>query len=76
MSSDARPTFTWLGHATVRCDLPGGEVVLIDPFLEGNPSCPDSGKRVRAARPRSSSPTPTPTTWATSSGSRESTGVR
>ena len=46
MSSDARPTFTWLGHATVRFVLPGGEVVLIDPFLEGNPSCPDAGKRV------------------------------
>ena len=44
--SSARPTFTWLGHATVRFVLPGGEVVLIDPFLEGNPSCPDAGKRV------------------------------
>src|SRR5262245_38727553 len=29
---------TFLGHATVRCDLPSGEVVLIDPWL-GNPSC-------------------------------------
>ena len=29
--------FTWLGHATVRVDLPGGEVIVIDPFLEGNP---------------------------------------
>jgi L-ascorbate metabolism protein UlaG (beta-lactamase superfamily) len=35
-----RPRFTYLGHATVRCDLPGGEVVLIDPWLQGNPSCP------------------------------------
>jgi L-ascorbate metabolism protein UlaG (beta-lactamase superfamily) len=35
-----RPRFTYLGHATVRCDLPGGEVVLIDPWVAGNPSCP------------------------------------
>jgi L-ascorbate metabolism protein UlaG (beta-lactamase superfamily) len=32
--------FTWLGHATVRVDLPGGEVIVIDPFMEGNPSSP------------------------------------
>lgn len=37
------PTFTWLGHAAVRCDLPSGEVVLIDPFLSGNPACPPGG---------------------------------
>jgi len=30
--------FTWLGHATVRVDLPGGEVMAIDPWLEGNPN--------------------------------------
>ena len=35
-----RPSFTWLGHSTVRCDLPSGEVVLIDPWVGGNPSCP------------------------------------
>jgi len=38
---DDRPRFTYLGHATVRCDLPGGEVMLIDPWVAGNPSCPD-----------------------------------
>jgi L-ascorbate metabolism protein UlaG (beta-lactamase superfamily) len=40
----ARPTFTYLGHATVRCDLPGGEVLLIDPWVDGNPSCPPEQK--------------------------------
>jgi len=35
-----RPIFTYLGHSTVRCDLPSGEVVLIDPWVEANPSCP------------------------------------
>jgi L-ascorbate metabolism protein UlaG (beta-lactamase superfamily) len=39
-----RPKFTYLGHATVRCDLPGGEVVLIDPWVQGNPSCPEEHK--------------------------------
>ena len=38
------PKFTYLGHATVRCDLPGGEVVLIDPWVGGNPACPDEVK--------------------------------
>ena len=42
---DKRPTFTYLGHATVRCDLPGGEVMLIDPWVQGNPSCPEEHKR-------------------------------
>ena len=39
-----RPKFTWLGHATVRCDLPSGEVLLIDPWVQGNPACPDELK--------------------------------
>jgi L-ascorbate metabolism protein UlaG (beta-lactamase superfamily) len=42
MNDRNRPRYTWLGHATVRCDLPGGEVVLIDPFIAGNPSYPKS----------------------------------
>ena len=40
-----RPRFTYLGHATVRCDLPGGEVMLIDPWVQGNPSCPEEHRR-------------------------------
>lgn len=40
-----RPSFTWLGHATVRCTLPGGEVVLIDPWVMGNPACPEPLRR-------------------------------
>jgi len=45
MSQHPRPTFTYLGHATVRCDLPGGEVLLIDPWVQGNPACPEAHKR-------------------------------
>jgi L-ascorbate metabolism protein UlaG (beta-lactamase superfamily) len=34
-------TLTWLGHAAFRLDSPGGKAIYIDPFLNGNPSCPD-----------------------------------
>ncbi len=44
MIHSARPTFTYLGHSTVRCDLPDGEVILIDPWVDQNPSCPDECK--------------------------------
>lgn len=44
---DPRPRFTYLGHATVRCELPGGEVVLIDPWVQGNPACPPELKQLQ-----------------------------
>lgn len=44
MSDLARPSFTYLGHATVRCDLPGGEVILIDPWVGQNPACPEDAE--------------------------------
>ena len=31
---------TWLGHAAFRLDTPGGTRLYVDPFLNGNPSCP------------------------------------
>ena len=31
---------TWLGHSAFRITTPSGKVVLIDPWLEGNPACP------------------------------------
>ncbi len=34
-------TLTWLGHATFRIDTPGGKRIYIDPFLNGNPKCPE-----------------------------------
>ena len=37
-------TITWLGHAAFRIDTPENRVVLIDPFLTGNPECPDALK--------------------------------
>jgi L-ascorbate metabolism protein UlaG (beta-lactamase superfamily) len=41
MNEQAKPVFTYYGHSTVRFDLPGGDAVLIDPFVGSNPSCPD-----------------------------------
>jgi L-ascorbate metabolism protein UlaG (beta-lactamase superfamily) len=37
-------TFTWLGHSAVRIDTPEGNVVYVDPFLNGNPSCPPDAR--------------------------------
>ena len=35
-------TLTWLGHAAFRFDTPGGKRIYVDPFLNGNPSCPEA----------------------------------
>ncbi len=35
---------TWLGHAAFRLDSPGGKRIYVDPFLNGNPKCPDAEK--------------------------------
>ena len=34
-------TLTWLGHASFRLDTPGGKRIYVDPFLNGNPKCPE-----------------------------------
>ena len=34
---------TWLGHASFRLDA-GGKRIYVDPFLNGNPKCPDDEK--------------------------------
>ena len=33
---------TWLGHAAIRLRLGDGTTVFIDPWLSGNPACPES----------------------------------
>ena len=35
-------TLTWLGHASFRFDTLSAKRVYIDPFLNGNPKCPES----------------------------------
>ena len=37
---------TWLGHGTFLLRSPGGRRILIDPWLEGNPSCPEAFKQI------------------------------
>jgi hypothetical protein len=34
-------TLTWLGHAAFRIDTEAGTRVYVDPFLSGNPRCPE-----------------------------------
>ena len=40
-------SFTWLGHGTFLFRSPGGQRILIDPWLATNPVCPDEAKRIR-----------------------------
>lgn len=35
-------TITWAGHGTFHLTTPEGQGILIDPWLEHNPSCPDT----------------------------------
>jgi L-ascorbate metabolism protein UlaG (beta-lactamase superfamily) len=41
----AKLAITWFGHATFLLKTPGGKRVMFDPWLKGNPSCPDSMKK-------------------------------
>ena len=34
-------SLTWLGHGSFRIDSPGGKRLYLDPWLEGNPTCPE-----------------------------------
>ncbi|MGA7908821.1 MAG: MBL fold metallo-hydrolase, partial [Candidatus Sulfotelmatobacter sp.] len=38
---------TWLGHATFRLETPGGKIIIIDPWIMGNPMCPELEKKVK-----------------------------
>ena len=37
---------TWLGHGSFKILSPGGKTIYLDPWLTGNPSCPDECKTV------------------------------
>ncbi|MGA3214047.1 MAG: metal-dependent hydrolase [Terriglobales bacterium] len=37
---------TWLGHATFRIETPASKTILIDPWIMGNPACPEQEKNV------------------------------
>jgi L-ascorbate metabolism protein UlaG (beta-lactamase superfamily) len=38
---------TWLGHATFRIVTSSGTTILVDPWVMGNPKCPDNEKDVK-----------------------------
>jgi L-ascorbate metabolism protein UlaG (beta-lactamase superfamily) len=40
----ADTTLTWLGHASFRLDTANGKRIYVDPFLNGNPKCPENEK--------------------------------
>ena len=44
-----RLSITWLGHSTFILTTPGGKRIVTDPWLQGNPSCPDSMKKIDKA---------------------------
>jgi L-ascorbate metabolism protein UlaG (beta-lactamase superfamily) len=39
---------TWLGHATFLLQSPGGRKILFDPWVTGNPTSPESAKKLGA----------------------------
>jgi L-ascorbate metabolism protein UlaG (beta-lactamase superfamily) len=45
MLRTAGNTITWLGHSTVQITASNGKIILIDPWVEGNPSFPPSMKK-------------------------------
>jgi L-ascorbate metabolism protein UlaG (beta-lactamase superfamily) len=38
---------TYLGHSTFTLKTPGGKIILIDPWVEHNPACPEGLKKVK-----------------------------
>jgi L-ascorbate metabolism protein UlaG (beta-lactamase superfamily) len=42
----SRYQLTWLGHATFKLTTPRGKKVLIDPWVQGNPACPEDQKKI------------------------------
>jgi L-ascorbate metabolism protein UlaG (beta-lactamase superfamily) len=38
-------SITWFGHSTLLLTTPSGKRVIVDPWLNGNPACPDALKK-------------------------------
>ena len=37
-------SLTWLGHNTLKLATRSGQIVMLDPWVEGNPACPENRK--------------------------------
>ncbi len=48
MASTGDLAITWLGHSTFKIVSPGGKTLLIDPWVDGNPACPDKAKKLES----------------------------
>jgi len=35
----------WLGHSTFRITTPSGSVIVVDPWVQSNPACPEAAKK-------------------------------
>jgi L-ascorbate metabolism protein UlaG (beta-lactamase superfamily) len=49
MPAGKRLSITWLGHATFILTSLRGKRIVTDPWLEGNPACPESMKKIDKA---------------------------
>ena len=45
----ADTTLTWLGHSAFRLDTSAGKRIYVDPFLNGNPKCPEDEREPERA---------------------------
>ncbi|MBI2572040.1 MAG: metal-dependent hydrolase [Candidatus Schekmanbacteria bacterium] len=41
---DCGATITWLGHSTFTIESPAGKILIVDPWIQGNPACPPALK--------------------------------
>jgi L-ascorbate metabolism protein UlaG (beta-lactamase superfamily) len=48
MTRDGMAQLTWLGHSAFKLETPTGKTLLIDPWVMGNPACPEPLKTVDA----------------------------
>ncbi|MNR84030.1 putative L-ascorbate-6-phosphate lactonase UlaG [compost metagenome] len=46
MTRNSKAQLTWLGHSAFRLTTPSRKTLLIDPWVMGNPTCPDAFKQV------------------------------
>lgn len=46
MAVKTKGEITWLGHSTFKIVTAGGKVLLLDPWVQNNPACPEKEKRI------------------------------
>ncbi|MBI4459273.1 MAG: MBL fold metallo-hydrolase, partial [Acidobacteria bacterium] len=48
MASTAAVTFKYLGHSTFLFTTPAGKKLLVDPWVQNNPACPEADKNIES----------------------------